>query len=72
MMVTAYFDYCATHYLVQANHCAGDTDTFQDHEFLREDENGKTHLVPTTISNKIPSTLVSDALKAALTCDEYS
>ena len=68
----AKFEYCAVTYLVEANYCADDTDDFQDHEFLREDENGKTFTVPVSISNRIPSSLVNDALKASLVCDEFS
>ena len=68
----ARFEYCAVTYLVEANYCENDTDSFQDHEFLREDQNGKTFTVPSSISNRIPSSLVNDKLKASLVCDEFS
>ena len=68
----ARFEYCAVTYLVEANYYENDTDSFQDHEFLREDKNGKTFTVPASISNRIPSSLVNDKLKASLVCDEFS
>ena len=68
----ARFEYCAVTYLVEANYYENDTDNFQDHEFLREDQNGKTFTVPASISNRIPSSLVNDKLKASLVCDEFS
>ena len=68
----ARFEYCAVMYLVEANYYENDLDDFQDHEFLREDQNGKTCTVPASISNRIPSSLVNDKLKASLVCDEFS